>query len=447
MKSLHFFFLFTFFLLLSSRFSFSSSPSSSSSSLHLTQLFDDWCKQYSKTYSSEQEKLYRLKVFEDNLAFVTKHNLFSNASYSLSLNAFADLTPHEFKASRLGLSAAPFALHTSFSHHVGGPVGDLPASVDWRKKGAVTSVKDQGACGACWSFSATGAIEGINKIVTDSLVSLSEQELIDCDKSYNNGCEGGLMDYAYKFVINNHGIDTEEDYPYQARDRSCNKDKLKRHVVTIDGYTDIPASNEDLLLRAVAVQPVSVGICGSERAFQLYSKGIFTGPCSTSLDHAVLIVGYGSENGVDYWIVKNSWGPHWGIKGYIHMLRNSDKAEGICGINMLASYPVKTKPNPPPPPPPGPTRCDFFTHCSEGETCCCTRRIFGICISWKCCGLDSAVCCKDGRHCCPHDYPVCDTSRNQCLKSAMNITTMEDFEKKSVGKFGVWRSLIQDWIL
>ncbi|PPR96689.1 hypothetical protein GOBAR_AA23990 [Gossypium barbadense] len=338
-----------------------------------------------------------------------------NSSYSLALNAFADFTHHEFKASRLGLSGAAIQFRRP---NLREPrlVRDIPDSLDWREKGAVTQVKDQGSCGACWSFSATGAIEGVNKIVTGSLISLSEQELVDCDKTYNTGCEGGLMDYAFQFVINNHGIDTEEDYPYQGREHTCNKEKLKRHVVTIDDYTDVPMNNEKKLLQAVATQPVSVGICGSERAFQLYSKGIFTGPCSTSLDHAVLIVGYGSENGVDYWIVKNSWGRRWGMNGYIHMIRNSGKSEGICGINMLASYPIKTSPNPPPSPPPGPTKCDFFTYCSAGETCCCTHRIFGICFSWKCCGLDSAVCCKDNRHCCPHNYPICDTKNNQCLK-------------------------------
>ncbi|KAG8494258.1 hypothetical protein CXB51_011641 [Gossypium anomalum] len=410
-------FLLSFFL-------FFDLSSAAASPTQISKIFETWCHQHGKSYSSEEEKSYRLKVFEDNYAFVTQHNAMANSSYSLALNAFADLTHHEFKASRLGLSGAAIQFRRP---NLREPrlVRDIPASLDWREKGAVTQVKDQGSCGACWSFSATGAIEGVNKIVTGSLISLSEQELVDCDKTYNTGCEGGLMDYAFQFVINNHGIDTEEDYPYQGREHTCNKEKLKRHVVTIDDYTDVPMNNEKKLLQAVATQPVSVGICGSERAFQLYSKGIFTGPCSTSLDHAVLIVGYGSENGVDYWIVKNSWGTRWGMNGYIHMIRNSGKSEGICGINMLASYPIKTSPNPPPSPPPGPTKCDFFTYCSAGETCCCTHRIFGICFSWKCCGLDSAVCCKDNRHCCPHNYPICDTKNNQCLKRVGNATIME----------------------
>ncbi|KAJ6399529.1 hypothetical protein OIU77_020146 [Salix suchowensis] len=288
--------------------------------------------------STYEERSRRLKVFEDNNDFVTQHNK-GSSSYTLALNAFADLTHHEFKSSRLGLSAAPLNPDNR-NLKITGAVSDIPASIDWRKKGAVTNVKDQGSCGACWSFSATGAIEGINKIVTGSLVSLSEQELIECDKSFNDGCGGGLMDYAFQFVINNHGIDDEEDYPYRARDGTCNKEKMKRRVVTIDKYVDLP-ENEKQLLQAVAAQPVSVGICGSERAFQMYSKGIFTGPCSTSLDHAVLIVGYGSENGVDYWIVKNSWGTGWGMSGYIHMQRNSGNSQGVCGINMLASYPEK----------------------------------------------------------------------------------------------------------
>ncbi|XP_057975803.1 low-temperature-induced cysteine proteinase [Malania oleifera] len=418
-------------------------------SLHLSSptsedLFDAWCRQHGKTYSSGQERQRRLEVFEDNLAFVTRHNAAASSSYSLSLNAFADLTHHEFKAFRLGLSAS----RSRPLRDSPVPFRDVivPSSIDWRKKGAVTHVKDQGSCGACWSFSATGAIEGINKIFTGSLVSLSEQELVDCDKSYNAGCDGGLMDYAYQFVIDNHGIDTEEDYPYQGRGRSCNKNKLSRHVVTIDSYIDIPESNEKLLLQAVATQPVSVGICGSERAFQLYSKGIFTGPCSTSLDHAVLIVGYGSEKGKDYWIVKNSWGAHWGMNGYIYILRNSGNSEGVCGINLLASYPIKTSPNPPPSPSPAPTRCDLLTWCSESETCCCTWRLLGICFSWKCCDLESAVCCKDQSHCCPHDYPICDTDRKQCLKNMGNITIVKGLEKRgSVGKFGGWSSFLEAW--
>ncbi|KAL5999509.1 hypothetical protein ACLOJK_037794 [Asimina triloba] len=137
------------------------------------------------------------------------------------------------------------------------------------------------------------------------------------------------MDYAFEWVIQNHGIDTESDYPYLSRDGICYKEKKKHRVVTIDGYVDVPPNNEQQLLQAVAAQPVSVGLCGSERAFQLYSQGIFNGPCSTSLDHAGLLVGYGSQNGVDYWIMKNSWGKSWGMDGYIHMLRSGGNSEGL----------------------------------------------------------------------------------------------------------------------
>lgn len=397
-----------------------SSPSSTSD------LFESWCVKYNKTYPSEEEKQYRLTVFEDNLAFVNNHNSLGNFTYTLGLNAYADLTHHEFKASKLGLPLSANDLIRLKRGSLGqqpDPFGDvgIPSSVDWRKEGAVTKVKDQGTCGACWSFAATGAIEGINKIFAGSLVSLSEQELIDCDRSFNEGCDGGLMDYAYEFVEQNHGIDTEDDYPYLGRQRTCNRNKLKRRVVTIDGYVDVPP-NEEALLKAVAAQPVSVGICGSDRAFQSYSKGIFTGPCSTKLDHAVLIVGYGSGNGVDYWIVKNSWGTSWGMNGYVHIVRNSGNSEGVCGINKLASYPTKSSPNPPPPPPPGPTKCSLFSYCAAGETCCCAQSFLGFCLSWKCCELNSAVCCKDRQHCCPPDYPICDTNRNLCLKGTGNMT-------------------------
>ncbi|KAJ9567178.1 hypothetical protein OSB04_003144 [Centaurea solstitialis] len=324
----HLFFFFFFFFSLSI-------------SISTSDLFQQWCQQHAKSYSSDQEKLYRFNVFQDNYAYILRHNANSNSSYTLALNAFADLTHHEFKLARLGgLSASSgYLIRLNRGGLLTQSSNDLPKSLDWREKGAVTHVKDQGSCGACWSFSATGAMEGINQIFTGSLISLSEQELVDCDRSFNNGCDGGLMDYAYEFVIKNHGINTEDDYPYKRKQLLAIETKK---VVTIDGYNDVPENNEDLLLQAVATQPVSVGICGSERVFQSYSKGIFKGPCSTALDHAVLIVGYGSKDGDDYWIIKNSWGTSWGMDGYMYMARNTGKANGVCGINMLASYPIKT---------------------------------------------------------------------------------------------------------
>ncbi|KAL1820798.1 hypothetical protein ACET3Z_015667 [Daucus carota] len=418
-------------------------------------LFQTWCVTHGKIYASEQEKQSRFKVFEENYAYITQHNNdlaanSSSSSYTLSLNAFADLTNQEFKASRLGLSAGgndKLIRMKRGSSIVKGSSGvrkaEIPSSLDWRDKGAVTDVKDQGSCGACWSFSATGAMEGINQIVTGSLTSLSEQELVDCDRSYNLGCDGGLMDYAYQFVIDNKGIDTEDDYPYKSRETTCDKDKLNRHVVTIDGYVDVRENDEAQLLEAVAAQPVSVGICGSERDFQLYSKGIFSGPCSTYLDHAVLIVGYGSEDGVDYWILKNSWGKQWGMDGYMYMQRNNGNSQGICGINMMASYPTKTSPNPPPSPSPVPTKCSLLYSCSEGETCCCSWSLLGFCLTWKCCGLDSAVCCDDHKHCCPNDYPICDTNRNLCLKQTGNYTLVKELGNKRSS--GNWNSLLRDW--
>jgi len=174
------------------------------------------------------------------------------------------------------------------------------------------------------------------------LISLSEQEVVDCDtKGEDQGCAGGFMDGAFKFIIQNHGLNNEPNYPYKAVDGKCNAKAAANHVATITGYEDVPVNNEKALQKAVANQPVSVAIDASGSDFQFYQSGVFTGSCGTELDHGVTAVGYGvSADGTEYWLVKNSWGTEWGEEGYIRMQRGVKAEEGLCGIAMMASYPT-----------------------------------------------------------------------------------------------------------
>ncbi|CAL5040155.1 unnamed protein product [Urochloa decumbens] len=301
------------------------------------------------------EDRLRLEVFRANLRYIDAHNAEADAglhTFRLGLTPFADLTLDEFIARALGFlrnatAAPPRAASTRYLPRPGAGCDDdddLPDAVDWRERGAVTGVKNQGQCGGCWAFSAVAAMEGINKIVTGNLVSLSEQELIDCD-SKDSGCNGGDMGNAFQFVIDNGGIDTEVDYPFIGTDRACDAIRENRKVVTIDSYEMVPPNNEKALQKAVANQPISVAIDAAGPAFQHYTSGIFNGMCELKLDHGVTAVGYGSEDGKDFWIVKNSWGPGWGEGGYIRMARNVLLPMGKCGIAMDASYPVKNGPN------------------------------------------------------------------------------------------------------
>ncbi|GMY37692.1 senescence-specific cysteine protease SAG39-like [Fagus crenata] len=299
---------------------------------------EQWMAQYGCTYKDNADKERRLTIFKDNVEFIESFNSAGDRSYKLSINGFVDQTKEEFQASRNGYKRS--------SNNHGTPpfkyenVTAVPTSIDWRKKGAVTPIKDQGQCGCCWAISAVAATEGITKIANQKLISLSEQELVDCDTSgEDQGSEGGLMDDAFKFIMQNKGLTTEAKYPYQGVDGTCNKEIYP--VAKITGYEDVPANNEKALLNAVAFQPVSVAIDASGSSFQFYSSGIFTGDCGTELDHGVTAVGYGiAADGTKYWLVKNSWGTGWGEEGYIRMERDIDAKEGLCGIAMESSYPT-----------------------------------------------------------------------------------------------------------
>ncbi|KAJ3688445.1 hypothetical protein LUZ61_017609 [Rhynchospora tenuis] len=193
--------------------------------------------------------------------------------------------------------------------------------------------------GSDWAIAVAEAIEAICKIKTGTCISLSEQELIDCVSSCN-GCNGGYVDYAFQWVQTNGGITTESNYPYKGITGTCNYNKTNDHACTICGYQDVTPNCESCLMNAVARQPVVAVIEASGSAFQFYSGGIFTGPCGTNIDHAVLIVGYCFSSTTHYWIVKNSWGTSWGESGYIRMQKDITKPEGLCGIAMEPSYPV-----------------------------------------------------------------------------------------------------------
>ena len=289
-----------------------------------------------KSYTAE-EFPRRFQAYRDNMAYARMMNA-QNPKLTLGATKFADLTHEEFSAKYLG-GYKPKATRNVV--HL--PTDSLPASVDWVTAGAVTPVKNQGQCGSCWSFSTTGSIEGAHYLATKNLVSLSEQQLVDCSTGSpydNEGCDGGSMDAAFQYVIATGGLETEAEYPYTAEDGTCVV-KTNSLAVSIKSYQDVQENSESALMAAVAQQPVSVAV-DANTLWQLYFGGIIEFLCGTSLDHGVLAVGYGtSTDGTLYWLVKNSWGADWGEDGYIRLKRNPTSTNGgMCGIAMDPSYPI-----------------------------------------------------------------------------------------------------------
>jgi len=298
--------------------------------------FKTWMAEHGKAYATPVEEAHRFNIFRQNMEFIRTFR----GGFEVGVNEFADMNGAEFAMYMKGYIYN--ASHDRDDANFPPTLGANPTAVDWRTKNAVTGVKNQGQCGSCWSFSTTGSVEGAHAIKTGSLVSLSEQNLMDCSWSYGNfGCNGGEMVNAFKYIIANKGIDTEASYPYTEKDGSCHY-KAANSGATISSYKTVTTGSESALETATAtVGPVSVAIDASHPSFQFYKSGIYYEPAcsSTKLDHGVLVVGYGTQGGTNgnYWIVKNSWGVTWGQQGYIWMAKNRNNN---CGIATDASYPT-----------------------------------------------------------------------------------------------------------
>jgi len=309
--------------------------------------FTNFLAKYNKQYSSAEEFQRRFAIFEENYNYIALHNSGKTNTFKLGMNQFGDLSNAEYRSLYLGYKQSQHQKAHSIPFKGGNrscPVGDSSApyntTCDWRQANVVTPIKNQGQCGSCWSFSTTGSVEGAHALATENLVSLSEQNLMDCSKKEGNeGCDGGLMDQAFEYIIKNKGIDTEASYPYQGVDGKCNYN-ASNCGATISSYSDIPSKNESALASAVqTVGPVSVAIDAAGISFQFYRSGVYYDIfCSQdNLDHGVLAVGLGNDGDKDYYIVKNSWGTDWGMSGYIYMSRNHNNN---CGISTQASYPI-----------------------------------------------------------------------------------------------------------
>lgn len=299
--------------------------------------FTKWSRLNNRTYAPT-ERDYRESVYLSNVLAIRAHNA-GNHSWRMAVNKFADLTADEFSSKYVTGGYVP---RRNNIHSTSVAATALPASVNWTAAGAVTPVKNQEQCGSCWAFSSTGSIEGAWFLKNGTLVSVSEQQLVDCSTAEGNqGCNGGLMDYAFEYVVKNKGITTEAAYPYTATGPNTCLAKGKPVAATLSGFKDVPVNSETALMTAIVQQPVSVAVEADQSVFQFYSGGVMDSACGTQLDHGVLAVGYGTLGGKDYYLVKNSWGADWGSQGYILLARGAKfNPSGQCGIQMDPSYPV-----------------------------------------------------------------------------------------------------------
>ena len=317
-------------------------------------LFVDFQERFNKKYDSIEDLKERFEIFASNIRIIETHNSDKTQNFTMSINHFTDLTDEEFKENYIsGYIISETSIETDvngyssygckpFSSSVETKMG-LPESIDWRDRGAVTSVKDQGQCGSCWSFSSTGAAEGAWAISTGQLINLSGQQLVDCATGFkygSHGCSGGQMDGGFKYLIENgQCLDTE--YPYTSgKTKTENTCKSCNSVAKFESCSDVKSSDETSLKTAVAQQPVAVAIEADTRYFQFYSGGVLDSvDCGTKLDHGVLVVGYGEEEGKKFWLVKNSWSSNWGEDGYVKIARSdSNNSPGICGIAIEPSF-------------------------------------------------------------------------------------------------------------
>ncbi|KAL2930891.1 putative cysteine protease RD21B [Bienertia sinuspersici] len=394
------------FLLMHPCVSWSSLPEDLESENQIMEVFQQWQQKHGKSYNNADEELKRFQNFKHNFKYVSSNS--KRVGFKVGLNQFSDLSSDEFKDRWLGFGDVINVKHKSsvLTCHA-------PLSFDWRTKGPLDSVNDQG-------------VSGISRAVSS----------VDAVKENN----------------------------------------VEHKIVNIDGYVKVEET-ENALLCATVNWPICVGIDGSSIDFQLYTGGIYDGACSSNpndINHFVLIVGYGSEGNNDYWIVKNSWGTSWGMDGYIHIRRNTNLHYGVCAINAMASYPIQATlasspspspsstppptappqfppsqplqpppaPSPPnhPPPPPGPTpsRCADFTYCLPGQTCCCLYESLGFCLIQGCCQYSNAVCCRGSDYCCPLEYPICDAYGGLCLKKSGDNLGVALTKKK-------WAKLALPW--
>ena len=308
--------------------------------------FSFFQEKFNKRYDTLIELEKRFQIFRNNLYNIITHNLDNNKTFTMDINQFTDLTPLEFKKL---YSTKLYSINlNSDNENYGCKIffantsKNTPSSIDWRIKGAVTSVKDQGQCGSCWSFSSTGSAEGAWAISTGKLINLSEEELVNCAKGIlygSNGCSGGSMEGADKYLIK-YGQCSDSEYPYTSGNGVTGSCKSCNPVAKFTSCSGVKQNDQISLKVAVSRQPVSVAIEADTRYFQSYSSGILTSiDCGTELDHGVLIVGFGEENNIEYWLVKNSWGTTWGESGYVKILRSdSNNDPGICGIAMDPSF-------------------------------------------------------------------------------------------------------------